>query len=78
VVTGRHCRDLLMLRLSMLRVRMLVQSAGQNFNATLEICDPLVKPIESPRTIKLYESDARSGSDIDVSKVEYIWCRVGR
>jgi len=55
VVTGRHCRDLLMLRLSMLRVRMLVQSAGQNVNATLEICDPLVKPIESPRTIKLYD-----------------------
>jgi hypothetical protein len=55
VVTGRHCRDLLMLRLSMLRVRMLVQSAGQNCNATLEICDPLVKPIESPHTIKLYD-----------------------
>jgi hypothetical protein len=53
VVTGRHCRDLLMLRLSMLR--MLVQSAVQNCNATLEICDPLVKPIESPRTVKLYD-----------------------
>jgi len=77
VVTGRHCRDLLMLRLSMLRVRMLVRSAGQNCNATLEIC-ALVKPIESPCAIKLYESDARSRSDIDVSKVEYICCRVGR
>ena len=55
MVTARPCRDLLMLGLSMLRVRMLVQSACQNFNATLEICDPLVKPIESPRTIKLYD-----------------------
>jgi hypothetical protein len=34
---------------------MLVPSADQNFNATLEVCDPLVKPIESPRTIKLYD-----------------------